>query len=149
MFNIPSTPDPEPNIQPWTVYGSRDVVMGEEYFGITPDTLIVDDGQKYHVSPWQSTTASTCSSIADPWSYGQFQLTPEGHLEQLLQNVAYPFDQTRDWSSTGSADMYHTLKGTQSSHSSTMVLEDLEPDIINKVISVLIESKGEVKMRLF
>lgn len=144
MFNMPSTPDSGPNIPPWSAYGSQ----GEEYFSMTPDALTIDASQQHAVFPWDFTTASMCSSTTGSWGYDQTQAMAEDHLSQMLQNIDCPPNPIMDWSGTNGADLYHTPQGTQYSHFGTMVLEDVEPDIISRVMSVLIESKSPVKIRL-
>lgn len=122
--------------------------MGEEYSDMTPDTLIIDEGQKSLSCPWQSNSVSMNSSVPNSWNYGQLQAMRGDRVEHLLQNADSPFDQTKNWSSTESPAMYQTPNETEYRRTSTMVLEHLEPETINKLISVLVESKGPVKMRL-
>ncbi|KEF59064.1 uncharacterized protein A1O9_03907 [Exophiala aquamarina CBS 119918] len=109
VFNLPSTPDPELAVQAWTVDGSRDVVMGNEYLVTTPDTLIIDEGHRHHPSPG--------NPIQPPW--------------------------------TGWSLVFGAMGTEYPRTSSTMFLEQLESEVINRLISVLVESNASAKMRLF
>ena len=123
--------------------------MSEECFRLTPYTLITNEGQKHLASPWLSNSTSMYSAATDPWSYFQPQSITESHLEPLLPNAESPFDQTINLSGTEGSNVYPVPKETEYPRTGTMVLEHLEPEIVNKLISVLVESKGPVKMRLF
>lgn len=144
VLNVPLTPEPETNIPPWTAYGSQ----GEAYFGMGPDILTVDSYQPQITCPWGSNTGNMCSSSAVSWAHDHGEVIEECCTVQKMQNLDYSGGGLMDWSGIENADLYNNPQDSQYPLFGTMVLEDVQPEIASRVMSVLIESKSPVKIRL-